>query len=178
MDKFLKRIEDAAMKENLPILGPEKGRLLADTVKRYRPNHILEIGTNIGYSSILMSRHFKGRITTVEISPRIAKIAENNFRKAKISDRVTIYVGDALAVIPILQGQFDMLFLDAAKEEYYDYLKLAEPKLTKDAVIVADNAGMFEEQMKDFLDYVRNRYVSFTYDFGYDAVEVSERLTP
>gem|GEM_PF-2992616 len=77
-----------------------------------------------------------------------------------------------------LVGLFDLLFLDAAKEEYYGYLKAAEPKLSADAVVVADNVGMFRDRMTVFLDYLRQsgRYRSKTYDFGSDAIEVAQRV--
>jgi predicted O-methyltransferase YrrM len=177
MERILKRLEEMARKYNLPIIGPEKGKVLADTVKRHQPKHVLEIGTNVGYSAVLMSMHFSGKITTIEISPRLAKVAEENFRYVGLSDRITVLVGPALDVLPMLKGPFDMLFLDAVKEEYYDYLRLAEPKMAKNAVVVADNVGLFEAQMKKYLDYVRTggEYFSATYDFGFDAVEVSER---
>ena len=71
-----------------------------------------------------------------------------------------------------------MVFIDAEKSEYLQYLQLAETKLHKGTVIVADNAGIFADQMKDYLDYVRssNRYKSHYLGFGNDGVEVSEKL--
>ena len=80
-----------------------------------------------------------------------------------------------MKVIPKLEDTYDMLFLDAAKDEYYNYLMIAEHKLSPKAIIVADNVGIFKDQVQDFLDYVRmnKNYESENYDFGSDAVEVS-----
>jgi predicted O-methyltransferase YrrM len=178
MKKYFKELEKQAIAHGLPIVGPEKGKVLADAVKKHKPKHILEIGTNVGYSAILMSLNFKGRITTIEINPEIAKIARDNISKAGLLDRINVVVGPALISIPELEETYDMIFLDAVKEEYYDYVKAAEPKLSDKAVIVADNVGVFEEEMQNFLHYVRRsgKYISSTYDFGYDAVEVSQAV--
>lgn len=176
----LERIEALSKKESgLPILGPRKGTLLKGLVRSRKPRHVLEVGTLIGYSAILMAAELPpgGRITCVEISPDNAAKARRNFADAGVADRLEIVVGPGTAVIPTLAGPFDFMFIDAAKEEYLDYLKAAEPKLTTDAVVVADNVGMFREEVAPYLDYVRNGggYRSETHDFGSDAVEVSVR---
>ena len=83
-------------------------------------------------------------------------MAGENFKLAKLDKTIRMVHGDALKEIPKLKGNFDFLFLDAVKEDYINYFKLAYPKLAKGAVIVADNAIMFEKYMKDYLSYVRN----------------------
>ena len=83
-------------------------------------------------------------------------MAAENFKRAKLDKTIKIIHGDALEEIPKLKDKFDFLFLDAIKEDYINYFKLAYPKLAKNAVIVADNAIMFEKYMKDYLDYARN----------------------
>ena len=99
--------------------------------------------------------------------------------------KVDIIVGDALEVIPKLSGKFDLLFVDATKEEYLSYLERAEKYLVTGAVVLADNVGIFEKQMLNYLEYVRNpgRYRSqtiqtkleFTEDVT-DAIELSIKL--
>lgn len=175
--KVLREIEEQAKHTFLPIIGPEKGKVLVDIVKKYQPKRILEVGTLVGYSTILMSQYLpRGRkIITIEINPQIAEVAKENFKRAGVDNLIDLKVGDALKIIPTLTGLFDLLFLDAAKEEYLNYLKLAEGKLSKNAIVVADNVGMFVNAMQDYLDYVRNspKFESKTIDFGFDAVEVS-----
>lgn len=181
MDKdveILERIEEYSKREFLPIIGSIKGKLLGELVKKYRPKLILEVGTLVGYSAILMARHLdKGRIISIEIDPRIARIAKANIEEARFEDRVEIIVGNSVKILKELIGRFDLVFLDASNEEYLDYLKLAEDKLSKRAVIVADNAKMFKEDMKDYLDYVRSsgKYRSEFHDFGFDGMEISFR---
>jgi predicted O-methyltransferase YrrM len=176
----LKDIERLASQYDLPIIGPEKGKVLVGALKRYRPRQVLEVGTLVGYSSILMGQHLPegGTITTIEIDPERATLAREYFKEAGLSERINLLIGPALKVIPRLHGPFGMLFLDAAKGEYYRYLKASEPKLDKHAIVVADNVKIFKNQLGDFLGYVREsgKYRSRTFDFGFDAVEVSNRI--
>jgi predicted O-methyltransferase YrrM len=180
VEAVLGKIEALAENESeLPILGPRKGKLLAETVRKHKPKHILEVGTLIGYSAILMARELGagGRITCVEADADNAARARENFAEAGVADRIEVVVGPGREVVPKLAGPFDLMFIDAAKKEYLDYLKAAEPKLAKNAVVVADNVGMFRKQVAPYTDYVRKGggYTSETHDFGSDAVEVSQR---
>ena len=177
---ILEEIEGLSGANEWPIIGPEKGGVLAEAVDTCRPERVLEIGTLVGYSAILIGLHLPetGKITSLEIDKGSAQVARRNIRAAGLSERISVLEGPALELIPGLEGTFDLLFLDAAKAQYLSYLKAAEPKLAKGAVVVADNVGMFREEMRDFLDYIRKsgRYRSKTHDFGFDAVEVANRL--
>jgi predicted O-methyltransferase YrrM len=176
----LKDIERLAAQADLPIIGPERGQVLVDSVKQYKPRKILEIGTLVGYSSILMGQYLphQGAITTIEIDRDRASLAKEHLKEAGLSEHISVLIGSALKIIPNLHGPFDMLFLDAAKDEYHGYLKASEPKLSKRAVVIADNVKRFEHQLHGFLDYVRSsgKYRSKTFDFGFDAVEVSQKI--
>lgn len=181
--KVLREIERITEKHFLPIIGHEKGRVLAGVVRKYRPKRILEIGGLVGYSAILMASNLPktGKIISVELRGNAAEIARENIEEAGLSGMVQVRVGDAKEVIPKLRREkikFDMLFLDAVKEDYLDYLKLAEPMLAENAVVVADNAGVFAEAMEGYLDHVRNsgKYRSEYVDVGYDALEVSVKV--
>jgi predicted O-methyltransferase YrrM len=176
----LREIEQQAESEFLPIIGPQKGRYLVGTLKKVNAAAILEIGTLVGYSAVLMADNLPegGIVHTVEISPELAGVARANIARAGLSSKVTVHLGDALKVIPGLKLSFDMLFVDAAKDEYLRYLKLAEGKLRKGGVVFADNAGVFAREMQDYLDYVRNsgRYASEYHAVGRDGVEISLKL--
>lgn len=179
-DEVLRRIEAVSEKNFLPIIGPHKGVILAEEVRKAKPQHVLEIGTLIGYSAILMGKELDGKaeIVTIEIHRDEAELAEQNVVKANIAPKVKIITGDALQVIPTLMGQFDFTFIDAEKTEYYQYLKSAEDKMPKEAIIFADNAGIFADQMSDYLNYVRNsgKYKSRYVQVGDDGVEISVKL--
>ena len=176
----LKEIEKMTEREFLPIIGPDKGQVLIKVIHETKAKRILEIGTLIGYSAILMAKELDADacLTTIEIHAGEAKLARENIERAKVRPTIDVIVGDAIKVIPKLTGKFDMVFIDAAKEEYFDYLKLIEKKLHKGSVVVADNAGIFADQMKEYLEYVRTsgKYASKYMPFGEDGVEMSVRL--
>jgi len=179
-EMILREIEKKANNEFLPIVGPEKGEILAEEIRKVKPKRVLEVGTLIGYSAILMGKELdeNAQIITIEIHAEEAQTAEENIRKAEIPPKVEVIAGDAIQVIPKLTGSFDFVFIDAEKNEYYDYLRLAEDKLYKGTVIVADNAGIFAKQMKDYLDYVRTsgKYGSKYVPVGVDGLEISTKL--
>jgi predicted O-methyltransferase YrrM len=147
-----------------------------------------------GYSAILIAAaaadilQAKVEIVTIEIDRSVADIARKNIAAAGLSDKINVIVGDALEVIPRLDWKFDLLFLDAAKDEYLTYLKLAEDKaLKKGAVIVADNVEVSKNEMQDYLEYVRSsggmyksETIETTLEFTpnvRDAIEVSIKVT-
>ncbi len=179
-DAVLREIETLAKEAFLPIIGPKKGKYLVDTIRRFNVKNVLEVGTLIGYSAILMAKTLPqdGRIVTIEINPRSAKLAEENIRKAGLADKVEVHIGNAITVIPSINDKFDMVFLDASKGEYFDYIRLSEEKLKTGGVVFADNVKMFAHEMRDYLDYVRNsgRYQSEYFDVGFDGVEISTKL--
>jgi len=178
--KVLREIERITEKHFLPIIGSEKGKILADVVKKYKPRGILEIGALVGYSAITMAMNLpkSSRIVSIELRENAAEIARENIEEAGFEDRIEVRVGDAKEVIPKLKAEkqkFDLIFIDAVKEEYLTYLKLLEPMIEKGGIVVADNAGVFAEAMEDYLDYVRNsgKYNSEFLPVDADAFEVS-----
>jgi predicted O-methyltransferase YrrM len=119
----------------------------------------VEVGTATGYGAIHMGLGFErnaGRLTTIEIDPRMVKAARGNLAKMRLQPSVSVVEGDALKVIPSLEGEFDFAFIDAVKRDYLKYFKLLEPKLKPGAVIVADNVIRSADQMRDFLDAVEH----------------------
>ena len=180
-DKMLKLIEELADKKSLPIVGPEKGKILVNVIREVKPKRVLEIGALIGYSTILMGKELDdsdAQIITIEIDEGKAKIAEDNIKTARIKPKIEVIIGDALNVIPKLEGEFDFVFIDAAKREYIKYLKLIEDKLHKRSVLVADNAGSFAESMKEYLNYVRSskKYSSKFVPVGNDGLEITTKI--
>lgn len=190
-EDVLKSIEEVAQKERLPIIGPKRGVFLDEAVKDYNPGTILEVGTLVGYSAIRMARLMKkeGRVTCVEVNEEMAKVAHSNIEKAGLADRVRVEVGDAKEILPRLKGAFDMIFLDAVKDDYITYLKSCERLLHPGSVVVADNVKSHASELADYLDYVRNsgkyrstyKEVASNYRYGAgiaegDAVEVSVKF--
>ena len=205
MAKVLQDIEKTAKKEFLPSIGPIKGKIMKDIIKEHKPEKALEIGTLHGYSAILITINIliqkagkkkmnidfennssKPILFTLEKDGEMAQIARSNIENSGLSDKIHLIYGDGLKEIPKLKSKykFDMVFLDATKSEYLKYLQLIEQYglLNKRAVVVADNVIMYEDEMEDYLDYVRNsgNYISrttkTTLEFNKeikDALEVS-----
>ena len=176
-ERVLRRIESEGRLRYYPIVGPNRGQILVEHVRSRKPRRILEVGTFIGYSTILMGRELgEGtEIATIEIDRDEAEIARENIAEAELKAEVTVHVGDALQVIPTLVGPFDLVFLDATKWQYYSYLKAMEPMLARGSVIVADNVRSSSRSMREYLEYVRDsgKYESRYIRGGWDGVEVS-----
>ena len=185
-DKILREIEEMGQRSFIPSIGPLKGKILAKVVRDKNPKQILEVGALYGYSAILMAKNApKATVTTVEANPEHARVTMNNVKRAGLEDRIRVIEGDAMKVLQKLQETFDMVFLDANKSQYLAYLKAVEKKLARDSVVVADNVGIFKDEMPDFLEYVRrtgpykSRTVETLLEFSTtekDAMEISEKL--
>jgi predicted O-methyltransferase YrrM len=164
----------------LPIIGPRKGKILADIVRKAKPKRVLEIGAFLGYSAILMGEALPpdAELITIEIDAREAKIAAENITKAEMLPKLKVIAGDAIKIIPELEGAFDLVFIDAEKREYLRYLLLVEGKLHSGSVIVADNVGISASELRDYLNYVRHsrKYRSKYVPVDGDALEVSKKL--
>ena len=140
-DPLLSRVEKFAAKHDHPIADPEVAQLERILVRATSPRHILEVGTNIGYSVIVMGREC-GRETvleTIELNPDTLKTARGFVADAKLKCDVRFHQGAALDVIPRLSGPFDFVFIDCVKTEYEAYLDQLMPKLERGATIVCDN---------------------------------------
>ena len=140
---IMKEMEELAEREGIPIVHWETGRFLAALVRALDPALVLEVGTAIGYSTLHMAEQLgSGRIVTIERDPERARQATDFLSRAGVADKVEIVEADATDAIAELPGPFDLLFLDASKDEYAEYLRMAEPKASERALLVVDNLLM------------------------------------
>jgi len=119
----------------------------------------VEVGAATGYGAMLMGLGFErtgGQLITIEIDPAMAAAARKNFQAMQLEKTVTLIEGDALKVLPQLEGEFDFVFLDAVKSDYLKYFRAIEPKLKPGALIIADNAIQSAKAMRDYLEAVQN----------------------
>ncbi len=183
----LKEIEAIGKRSFIPSIGPVKGKILAEIVKKTKPKRILEVGALYGYSAILMAKNSPPgvEIVSVEKDPEHVRISTKNVKRANMEEKITMVEGDGRTELQKLSGSFDLVFLDAEKTQYLAYLKAVERNLHKGSVVVADNVGIFKDQMEDYLEYVRNkgsyksRTVETLLEFSNDtkdAMEISEKL--
>ncbi|MBR3036421.1 MAG: O-methyltransferase [Lachnospiraceae bacterium] len=140
-DAFLEELRAYAEENDVPIVRPETEALLTFLTDLLRPARILEVGCAIGYSAIAMGRHLPegASIDTIEnYAPRIP-LAKENFEKARLSERITLYEGDASDILPTLPGPYDLIFMDAAKAQYIHWLPEVLRLLSDRGLLVSDN---------------------------------------
>ena len=134
------------------------GKFMYNLVLISKAKNILEVGMSNGYSTIWLAeavKKNKGKVITIEKSDYKVKMAKENFQRAKLKN-IKIIHGDALKEIPKLKEKYDFMFIDAIKRDYIKYLSLAEKNLKKGSIITADNAIIFKEKMKHYLNYLQN----------------------
>lgn len=138
---IFEQVDDLARAEGHPIVSKDAGLFLHLLTKLVRPRRILEIGCSIGYSGLWMGTALQpgAQIDTIEINRTTALKAEYHFQAMGLSDSIYIHLGAALQVLPQLHGPYDMVFIDAVKSEYIQYLELTLPKVRPGGLILVDN---------------------------------------
>ena len=140
-DALLEHMEKFAEENDHPIADAEVAQLMRALVRTKRPRRVLEVGTNIGYSVIVMARECDpdAVVETIEIDHNTLSTAKRFIAEASLPCRVVFHEGAALDVLPRLTGPFDFVFIDCVKTEYGDYLDALLPKLEQGALILCDN---------------------------------------
>ena len=138
---FLDRLEQQARKERVPVIRRETQSFLKTILEMQKPGSVLEIGTAVGFSAILMAGATapECRITTIEDYEKRIPVAQKNFRESGYADRITLLKGDAADVLKTLSDPFDFIFLDAAKAQYIRYLPDLLHLMRPGSVLVSDN---------------------------------------
>jgi caffeoyl-CoA O-methyltransferase len=136
---------------------PDDGRFLRIMAESIGAKNVVEIGTSNGYSALWMSMALKntgGKLTTFDIDPEKVKMARVNFKEAGVDGFITVVEGDAHQKIKDLKGPIDMVFIDAEKEGYADYLKQLLPLVRPGGLILAHNVTGQRRQMQDFIEAI------------------------
>jgi len=145
-DALLRSIRESISEHGLPEIQirPEEGQILMFLAELIQAQHVVEIGTLAGYSSLWIARGLpsNGRMITLEALPAHARLARSNFERSEISHQIELVEGDALKILPTLnqQGPFDMVFIDADKQDYPHYLEWALANVRPGGLITAHNA--------------------------------------
>ena len=137
----LEKIKKKALDEHIPIIMDDTLEVIAKYLKEIKPNKILEIGTAVGYSAMCFSKYLEkdGIIDTIERDEERIKEAKINIQKVGVEDKIKIYEGDAVEILPTLNEKYDMIFIDAAKGKYPFFLKESLRMLNDNGIIFADN---------------------------------------
>lgn len=174
------------------ISGHLQGRLLSFISQMMRPKRILEIGTYTGYATLCLAEGLtdEGRIDTIEIDEELEEIIRRYFSQSDYKEKITLHVGDALQVLKQLDATWDLVFMDAEKDDYIAYYELVMPRLRQGGIILADNvlwSGKVIQTVKTgdketralmkFNDYVLadERVMNFLLPFR-DGIMVIEKL--
>ena len=144
MEELLREMESYAALHHVPIIKERGRQAFLQVVQEAKPHRVLEIGTAIGYSSLLMAQNGAADIdiTTLELSDERIKTAQGYIDRSAYADRIHIMGGDAaenLLKLQLTGQEFDFVFIDAAKGQYVDYFHKIQPMLADKAVILADN---------------------------------------
>ncbi len=159
--KILSVLEDMSNDQNYAPwnITPEEGRLVRILTETAGAKHVVEIGTSIGYTTLwfcLALQTTGGRITTHEIDPYRISLASENFEKAGVSHLVTIVEGDAHKTVTRLKEPIDILYIDADKAGYFDYLTKLLPLVRPGGLILAHDTTKLASEMQDYLKAITN----------------------
>lgn len=137
----LEKIKQKALEEHIPIILDDTLEVVDKILTEIKPKKILEIGTAVGYSAMCFSEYLVegGKIDTIERDEERIREAKENIKKVGVEEKINIYEGDAVEMLPTLNDKYDMIFIDAAKGKYPFFLKESLRMLNENGVILADN---------------------------------------
>lgn len=139
--EFLEQLEQQARQDQVPIIRQEMKSFLRVLLSLKQPKRILEVGTAVGYSALLMAEYTSEdcRITTIEKYEKRIPVARDNFSRAPKGGKIRLLEGDALEILKTLEGPYDLIFMDAAKGQYIHFLPEAMRLLSPGGLMISDN---------------------------------------
>ncbi len=201
MTEVLKAMEAFAKENRVPIINENGRKIFIKVIEKFQPKRVLEIGTAIGYSAMLTAVHSRAlkQIVSLELSAQRAAVAQGFIDESSYSDKIEIILGDAAEILLKLNdnaaniAKFDMVFIDAAKGQYPDYLHKVLPLLSDNGVIVADNVlfrgyvrsdekpprryKTIVKRLREYIDLVsdEHKFKTTIYENG-DGLAVSQKI--
>ncbi len=163
-------------------IGLETVDLLRTLIGKYRPKNIVEIGTSVGYSTIIMAKaasKFSAKVTSIELEEYKYKEARENLAKTSL-ENVELVHDDASEVLKTWNEPIDFFFLDGNKRGYLTQFQLAEPYFSDDVIIIADNVNDMRKQVQDFLDYMQSHanYMVEVLEIDHGVLLAKKYLSP
>ena len=180
----LKELEDFARKENIPIIPHETVAYFRFLMETIQPKNILEIGTAIGFSALLMAEHVpKAKITTIDRNPEMIGFAKENFAKFDSRKQITLLEGDAVDVLSTLTESYDFVFMDSAKSKYIVFLPEILKHLEVGGVVVLDDIFQGGDVAKDIMEVRRGQRTIYRglqrlFDATLDNPDLTATLVP
>lgn len=176
--KTIEQIKEKALEDHIPIIMDDTLEVVGKILEDKKPDWILEIGTAVGYSAIRFSKYLSdnGYIDTIERDEERISEAKQNIKDLNLEEKIHIYEGDALEVLPTLTGPYDVVFIDAAKGKYPIFLSEALRMLASHGIIVADNVLYKGYVMSDYNKHKQRTAVRGLREFLKELTE-NENLT-
>ncbi len=185
-DEKLENFRQQCVERGLPIIHKEVGQYLRLVINQLHARSIIEVGTNVGYSSIFMSMVMKneGKVVTLERSEKFYEEALKNIQSFNLEKNIEVHFGDAVENLDKIDGTFDMAFIDAAKSYYRTFFDKCSMKMKSGGIIISDNVlyqGMIAtdelvvrrkktlvRNMRNYLEYISNdeRYITTVLPLG------------
>ena len=180
----LKELEKFARKENIPIIPHETVAYFRFLMETIQPKNILEIGTAIGFSALLMAEHSpKSKITTIDRNPEMIGFAKDNFAKFDQRKQITLLEGDAVDVLSTLTETYDFVFMDSAKSKYIIFLPEILKHLEVGGVVVLDDIFQGGDIARDIMEVRRGQRTIYRglqrlFDATLDNPDLTATLVP
>lgn len=176
--KTIEQIKEKALEDHIPIIMDDTLEVVGKILEDKKPDRILEIGTAVGYSAIRFSKYLSdnGYIDTIERDEEKISEAKQNIKDLNLEEKIHLYEGDALEVLPTLTGPYDVVFIDAAKGKYPIFLSEALRMLASHGIIVADNVLYKGYVMSDYNKHKQRTAVRGLREFLKELTE-NENLT-
>ena len=175
----LEKIKQKALENHVPIIMDDTLEVIAKILIEKKPEKILEIGTAVGYSAMCFSEYLAegGRIDTIERDEQRVLEAKENIKNVGVEEKIRIYEGDAVEILPTLNEQYDIVFIDAAKGKYPFFLNEALRMLKNDGVIFADNILYKGYVMSDYNKHKQRTAVTHLRQYIKETTENPELET-
>ena len=176
-EKIFEEIKNNALENHIPIIMDDTLEVISKIMKENQIKSILEIGTAVGYSAICFSKYMTedGFIDTIERDEERIKEAKKNVKDMELQEKINIYEGDAVEILPTLNKKYDMVFIDAAKGKYPFFLKEALRMIKDNGIIIADNILYKGYVMSDYNKHKQRTAVTHLREYIKEATE-NEKL--
>lgn len=185
-DEKLEEFRNECISRGLPIIHKEVGQFIKLVINQLNARNIIEVGTNVGYSSIFMSNVMenKGRVVTIERSEKFYLEAKENIKRFNLEKNIEVHFGDAVDILDHIEGSFEVAFIDAAKSYYMEFFDKCAKMMKPGSIIISDNVlyqGMIASDslvvrrkktlvrnLREYLEYISNddRYVTSVLPLG------------
>ncbi len=174
--KELKIIKEKALENHIPIIMDDTLEVVSKILIENKPEKILEIGTAVGYSAMCFSEYLQenGKIDTIERDEERIAEAKINIKNVGVEDKINIYEGDAVEILPTLNEKYDVVFIDAAKGKYPFFLKEALRMIKPTGIIIADNILYKGYVMSDYNKHKQRTAVRNLREYIKEVTENSE----